>query len=649
MKFVYEYIGQKAGCCPLYKCTSSDGSMFPFHGAFGRGPPLSKGRQRESEEQQSSLAPKSDSVRKEESSSCGKVNCEQAPVMESKCRMLDPDDNTFPRPQGRHSTCCPMFRCENSDGSSFSFHGAFGRGPTTLSQKSMFEFKTTTPSPNDVCSEVHCQFPPFDSQCSIVDVLDTNVKRPKGKTAKCCNLFNCKNKDGSSFPFHGVYGKGPIKPPPTLEKQEENFSCKEVHCQFPPNDAKCTLHDKSDDSIQQPKGNKKSCCGGALYKCVNDDGSYFPFHGAFGRGPVKGSEKIKKTTTPTPPPSSSTAFPPRTTTPFSSMAMPFTFPTIDFGMNMFKENSKSSTLPQSIKSTTVAPITTTTPASLFKEPKMDFNFPMMAMDMNMGMSNFGASSKTTTPIPSSTFGRLSTTTPSSLSKEPEFPKMDFSFPMMSMDMGMGMSNFGASSKTTTPIPPSKFGVLSTPASVLIATPATKTTTSRPATTTQFSSMIKEMEFPKMDFPSMDFGMSGFGDSSSKSKTTTPSPFSTSIKKPDLTSTASPFPTMEMPSMDFNMMDMKMPSMDFPSMTSMTPSTNKTGENGNVNVMKVVDKTNGNVETNVVATGGEDAVAFATDGGGDTSDADIAAMQKEMDAMSASMNMNMMMKKKRETE
>lgn len=66
-------------------------------------------------------------------------------------------------------------------------------------------------------------------------------------------------------------------------------------------------------------------------------------------------------------------------------------------------------------------------------------------------------------------------------------------------------------------------------------------------------------------------------------------------------------------------------------------------------MKVVDKTNGNVETNVVATGGEDAVAFATDGGGDTSDADIAAMQKEMDAMSASMNMNMMMKKKRETE
>lgn len=81
--------------------------------------------------------------------------------------------------------------------------GAFGRGPTTLSQKSMFEFKTTTPSPNDVCSEVHCQFPPFDSQCSIVDVLDTNVKRPKGKTAKCCNLFNCKNKDGSSFPFHG--------------------------------------------------------------------------------------------------------------------------------------------------------------------------------------------------------------------------------------------------------------------------------------------------------------------------------------------------------------------------------------------------------------------------------------------------------------
>lgn len=56
--------------------------------------------------------------------SCSKITCEEpVPKDDAKCVILPEDDESVPRPSGRGSKCCPLWKCVKGNGDFYTAHG----------------------------------------------------------------------------------------------------------------------------------------------------------------------------------------------------------------------------------------------------------------------------------------------------------------------------------------------------------------------------------------------------------------------------------------------------------------------------------------------------------------------------------------------
>lgn len=54
--------------------------------------------------------------------SCQVVDC-KSPPFNAKCSPVDSNDRSIRRPEGPKASCCPLLKCTEQDGSTYSFHG----------------------------------------------------------------------------------------------------------------------------------------------------------------------------------------------------------------------------------------------------------------------------------------------------------------------------------------------------------------------------------------------------------------------------------------------------------------------------------------------------------------------------------------------
>ncbi|OXA62838.1 uncharacterized protein LOC110842296 [Folsomia candida] len=93
--------------------------------------------------------------------------------------------------------------------------------------------------------------------------------------------------------------------PTWSETKSDQPGCKEK-CKAPPTDAACAPVNIYDKTVPRASGPNAQCC--PTLKCFMPDGSYFPFHGIQGKGPIT-------TVAIVPPPSAAPSPPTTTTTP----------------------------------------------------------------------------------------------------------------------------------------------------------------------------------------------------------------------------------------------------------------------------------------------------------------------------------------------